>query len=349
MMRYIDKILYVILLANTFPSYSQGFVYSIVKPFNEWHCIDFVKNIDKSKPHAYNVGDLPLVSWFDKSGDTFSTVNICSHMGSKLDHGTVKDGCLVCPYHGLQHDNTKAFGETMIFQDKLWWSYEPKNKRPPAVPFYNNKNFETAEMTIDMDANLLDCAYNTMDLNHPAFVHNNMLGFGSNIPPTNVNTVEYAKDDKVGLSFTYKSNSNLAHLKRELKKSQNFHVYGYPYNTWSRVSLPNNQHLIINVDLLPLAPNKTRWFVTMKFNYWNNVLLEKALMYFAANCILYQDKHQMARQAKVSDLKDLVMFQTVLQNEEHLDKLKNMLSKYAYPDKNKVLDLYQYHKQKHQI
>jgi hypothetical protein len=139
------------------------------------------------------------------------------------------------------------------------------------------------------------------------------------------------------------------HLKRELKKSQNFHVYGYPYNTWSRVSLPNNQHLIINVDLLPLAPNKTRWFVTMKFNYWNNVLLEKALMYFAANCILYQDKHQMAKQAEVSELKDLVMFQTVLQNEEHLDKLRNMLSKYEYPDKNKVIDLYQYHKQKQQM
>ena len=30
-------------------------------PFNRWHCIDFEKNIDKSKPFSYNVGDLPLV------------------------------------------------------------------------------------------------------------------------------------------------------------------------------------------------------------------------------------------------------------------------------------------------
>ena len=343
MVRYMKKLLTIIFLVSSHIQCIKCFINPIVKPFNEWHCIDFVKNIDKSKPYAYNVGDLPLVSWFDKAGDPHSTVNICSHMGSKLDHGKVKDGCLVCPYHGMHHNSRKAFGETMIFQDKLWWSYEPKNKRPPKVPFYNSKKFETSHMTIDIDANLLDCTYNTMDMNHPAFVHNNLLGFGSSIPPTDIKTVEYAKEDKVGLSFSYKSNSNLVHLKRELKKSQNFHIYGYPYNTWSRVSLPDNQHLIINIDFLPLTPNKTRWFITMKYNYWNNMLFEKVLMYFAANCILYQDKYQMARQAEVSDLKDLVMFQTILKNEEHFDKLKNMLSKYEYPDKNKVRELYKYH------
>lgn len=324
------------------------YVASYMNTFHHWHCIDFMKNIDKSKPYAYNIGELPLVAWFnDKQNITnpLSTVNICSHMGSKLDHGSISsDGCLICPYHGLKHNEDKSFGSTMIFQDKLWWSYEPVRKLPPKIPFYHSNKFETSIISIDIDANIVDCAYNTMDVNHPAFVHNNLFGFGSNIPPSDLRTVIYKDKKKIGLGFTYKSNSNLVHLKRDLKSSQNFHVYDYPYHTWSRVSLPNNQHLIIGVDFLPLSPNKTRWFVTMKYNYWNKFLFEKTLMYFAANCILAQDKYQLSKQAAPSSLKDLVMFQSSMCNEEHFDELKKLFADYKYPDTTSVVNLYKHHK-----
>lgn len=37
-----------------------------------------------------------------------------------------------------------------------------------------------------------DCIYNTMDLNHPKFTHNGILGFGtSNKSSKNVNTFKY--------------------------------------------------------------------------------------------------------------------------------------------------------------
>jgi phenylpropionate dioxygenase-like ring-hydroxylating dioxygenase large terminal subunit len=322
--------------------------YSFLSPlhvFNEWHCIDFVKNIDIKKPYAYNIGELPLVTWF-KNEEPLSTINICRHMGSKLDHGKITDnGCLICPYHGLEHNNNSTFGKSIIFQDKLWWSYNPKNKLPPAIPFYNNKNFETSFIKIDIDANLVDCAYNTMDINHPAYVHNNIFGFGSNIPPTDIKIIDYPKNkDKLGLSFNYKSNSNLVHLKRELKQSKNFHIYEYPYTTWSRVSLPNNEHLFVNVNMLPLSPNKTRWLVTLKHNYWNKSPLEKNLMAFAAECILSQDKEQLSKQAPESMLKRTIMYRENFANEEHFDKIKTMFSKYIYPDHKQVLDLYNYHK-----
>ena len=349
------KILSVVIIFNSILSAYSYIVSSVpfyqkpkanISPFNEWHCIDFVQNIDKKKPFSFNIGELPLVSWFNTS-EAYTTINICSHMGSKLDHGKVTNGCLSCPYHGLQHNKDKTFGETVIFQDKLWWSYEPKHKLPPKIPFYNNKRFETTFITVDIDANLVDCAFNTMDVNHPAFVHNNLLGFGSSIPPTNIETITYPKNqDKVGLAFTYKSNSNLIHLKRELKLSKNFHVYEYPYTTWSRVSLPNNEHLFVNVNMLPLGPDKTRWFVTLKHNFWHKTRLEKEMMKFCADCILFQDKQQLSRQAPSSDLKALVMNQEQFVFEEHFNDLRYMFSKYTYPDKQKVIELYKYHKQK---
>lgn len=313
--------------------------------FRHWHCVDFIKNIDATKPYAYNVGDLPLVVWFNNTKQPVSTLNICKHMGSRLDSGTVKDGCLICPYHGLQHSHqSDAFGSTVVFQDKLWWSYNPYQKKPPAVPFYNNKEYETAMIKVEVNANIVDCAFNTMDVNHPAFVHNNLLGFGSNVPPTNLQTIRY-NDQKLGLTFQYKSNSNIVHLKRELKTSNNYHVYEYPYTTWSRVSLSKNgkkEHLFVCVNMLPMEADKTRWMVTLKHNFWNKSEFEKKLMQFAANCILFQDQQQMARQAPDNFLKHLVMHNVVLENEEHIKDFKQMFRRYKYPSMIDVIKLVKY-------
>lgn len=309
-------------------------------PFNNWHSIDFVKNIDKTKPFSYNVGDLPLVTWFNKNDKPLSTINICQHMGSKLNEGNVEEGCLKCPYHGLEYNEDKTFGDTMIFQEKLWWSYNPVKKTPPSIPFYNNKNYETSYIKLDVNANIIDCAFNTMDVNHPAYIHNNIFGFGSKIPPSNLKTIKYPKNsDKIGLSFNYISNNNIAHLKRELRKSKNFHVYEFPYTTWSRVTLPTNEELFVNVNMLPIARNKTRWLITLKHNFWKSSI-EKRFMNFAADCILYQDKQQMNRQENDSILKSLVMNQVSLRNEEHFEELKQMFKKYKYPDYSQVVLLY---------
>jgi len=310
-----------------------------LETFRHWHCIDLVKNIDVNKPYSYNVGDLPLVLWFNKTNQPVTTINICKHMGSKLDTGTIKNGCLKCPYHGLEHTHhNDAFGSTIVFQDKLWWSYNPYHKKPPSVPFYNNKNFETTVIKVEVNANIVDCAFNTMDVNHPAYVHNNVFGFGSNSPPTNLKTIKY-NDKKLGVTFNYKSNSNIVHLKRELKTSKNFHMYEYPYTTWSRVSLPTNEHLIVCVNMLPIEADKTRWIVTLKHNFWNKSDLEKKLMEFAANCILFQDQQQMSKQAPDNFLKHVVMHKVVLENEEHLSDYKKMFREYKYPSMIDVIKL----------
>ena len=313
-----------------------------LEPFNRWHCIDFVKNIDKTKPYSYNIGDLPLVSWFDKD-HAHTTMNICDHMGSKLDNGKIDNGCLYCPYHGIEHGANNTFGKTVIHEDKLWWSYEPVKQKPPYVPFYNNQNYETSSITVDVDAGLEDCILNTMDIHHPAHIHNNIFGFGSDIPPKNMKYFEYENQDKYGLSFEYSSQSGLVHLKKSLKKSLNFHMYEYPLTSWSRVSLPSKEHLYVNVNMLPLSRDKTRWIVTLKHNFWKSQL-EKEFLKYTAKCIIYQDQQQMKRQAKYNILKTIVMNQRELENEDHMKKLRDMIKKYKYPSTGDVVMLYNYHK-----
>ena len=94
--------------------------------------------------------------------------------------------------------------------------------------------------------------------------------------------------------------------------------------------------------MLPMEADKTRWMVTLKHNYWNKSELEKKLLEFAANCILFQDQQQMAKQAPDNFLKHLVQHNVVLQNEEHLEPIKKMFHKYKYPSMIDVIKLVQY-------
>jgi len=314
--------------------------YAISPLLNQWYPIDFIKNIDITKPHSYNIGELPLVSWFT-TNNTLSvktTINICNHRGSKLGHGKVKDGCLVCPYHGLKHKT--SFGKTIIYQDKLWWAYEPITHLPPSIPLYNDKNYESSFIKIDINAGLKDCMDNLMDLNHAGSVHNNILGFGSDVPASDLKTYEYSPT-KIGISFAYKSNSNFKHIKNEIEITKNFNMIEYPFSSWSRVSMPNNEHLYVNIHMLPLAKNKTRWLVTLRHNYWRSYF-EKLIMKIAAKCILLQDASQLSQQADQNELRSFIENKQEMASEDHFKLMKRMFSKYTYPNSETVSNLYLY-------
>ena len=333
---YIYILFYILLIPNYFV-----LSFNLPPVFREWHCINFVKNIDTTKPYPFKIGELPLISWYDnKYNKTYTTVNICSHMGSKLDNSKINNGCLVCPYHGMLYSEEKAFGETIIYQDKLWWSYEPIASKPPATPFYNNKDYSTTNICIDVDANIMDCVLNIMDVNHPQYY--NML-----IPPKKIkkfkylNNIDEPKRLSLGISFKNKVLSNKIKEFNEYNKYYN--MYKFPYNAWTRLLLPNKQQSIMNIDFLPIGIDKTRWFITMKNNRETNNIFTKPFIYYYAN----QYKELLNNnQALHTDLKKLVIRQEVLANENHLDDIYNMFEKYKYPDNNMVCNLYKYHKKK---
>jgi len=187
---------------------------------NSWHCLGFIKDIDFTKPYSINIGELPLVLWKNKT-EIYSTINICRHMGSKLSNAIICHGSLKCQYHGYENTNKDQFGITKIFEDKIFWSYKPKDKNPPKEPFYNNLNYEKSFITIDLPCSLPDGAYNTMDIYHPEFVHPGILGFGSKNAPSNIRNFIYP-DKSIGLSFTYPSKS-LAIINQNI--TQNYHMF----------------------------------------------------------------------------------------------------------------------------
>lgn len=312
-----------------------------VNLFNHWTCIGLKEKIDFTKPYITNIGELPLVIWKNED-KLYSTVNICKHMGSKLDNGIItKDGCLECQYHGFKYTPTDIFGQVIEHQGKLFWSYEPIHKKPFSVPFVDNINYETSFLEMDMHCSLTDSIYNTMDLRHPEFVHNKMVGFGSNVPPTNIKYYTY--NDRVGLSFNYNSNKVIRQVTKDTHLTHNFHMFVYPTFSWSRVIFDNNKHLIIGVNLLPISPTKTRWYITASTNHYKG-LIDQQFLKVMASTILNQDYVQMKNQHPEDALKKEVLFNHIFEDEEVIIQLKNIMKDYKYPNVNICSELYKDYK-----
>lgn len=262
-------------------------------------------------------------------------------MGSSLTTGKITpQGCLKCPYHGLEYTQNDTVGQTVEHEGKIFWSYKPYRPTPHSTPYFNDPKYTTSHLQIDMDAPLIDSALNTMDIRHPEYVHS--MGFGSNTPPQNIKHSIYenqhAHTQSVGLSFDYSSNGIMRTLNDRVKVTHNYHMYVYPTFSWSHVSF-NEKSLIIGVNLLPISPNQTRWFITIAHNYYKSDL-GKEFMKVLARTILNQDYIQMRKQVADSPLKRAMFFDHVFSDEEAVVDLHKMFEKYEYPDIQMAVDLY---------
>jgi phenylpropionate dioxygenase-like ring-hydroxylating dioxygenase large terminal subunit len=313
---------------------SQKQLISDKSVLRHWTCIGVQEHIDWSKPYSVQLGDLPLVIWSDPTvpDSFFSTINICPHMGSKLDNGIITpSGKLQCQYHGKELDKTDQFGQVQLHEGKLFWARNPIHPSPPRIPYFHHQDYVHSFLELDMDAGLKDCALNSMDLRHPEFVHR--MGFGSPIPATNIKNYLYPSRkgyaDRVGLSFDYQSNPVMQQINQNFEPTHNFHMFIYPTFSWSRVTF-QNKHLIVALNLLPLSPNKTRWYVTLVHNYSKNNV-QKQIMKLLALTIMKQDFVQMRMQQPESALKRARMFEHVFDDENVILRLYKMLEDYEYP------------------
>lgn len=308
--------------------------------FHHWHCLGIKEKIDFSKPFPVNIGELPLVIWKNPISQKYaSTINICKHMGSKLDNAEITHvGCLKCKYHGLENNPEDTFGECREHEGKIFWAYKPLKPTPEKIPFFHDNNFTTSFLEIDMECSLKDSAFNTMDLRHPEFVHSGLFGFGNNVPPKNIKHFYYSRDN-VGLSFDYISKQNIQSLNANAKFTNNYHMYIYPSFSWSKVTFDKTKHLIIGLNLLPLSEKKTRWFITICNNYFTKPFQQNFLKILAFT-ILSQDYKQMKNQQTESSLKDMVLFNHKFENEEAILFLHERFRDYQYPTIQSATELY---------
>jgi nitrite reductase/ring-hydroxylating ferredoxin subunit len=75
-----------------------------------WYVFAASTDIRSRRPVGATVGGVEIVAWRDSQGGLVVGPGACPHLGAALCTGTVADGALICPWHGLRLDGRGEFG-----------------------------------------------------------------------------------------------------------------------------------------------------------------------------------------------------------------------------------------------
>ena len=274
--------------------------------YNEWHCIGFNKNIDKSKPYHFNIGSLQIITHF--KNDTNSTLiplttiilnplKCINKMNNKIYLN------ILSIKYNLKYVEQNICGTTLFYQDRLWWSYKSLNKLPPFLPFYNDKSYDLLSIELDVNANIIDCIINNMNIN----IYNKSLKY---------------------LNINYN---------KKITLSDNYLYYNYPSSMWYKIYMPLDlqkqkyKNIIININMTPINLNKTKWYIIIinNKNKLKNYNIKKEI-YNILYCFI----------KKLSIQNELILLKNyILNNTIYNYYFKNILLIYNYTNIEIILKL----------
>ena len=157
-----------------------------------WYWVEFSENLKKGKLHSKKWMGRQTVFWRDDSGKVCLAKAVCPHLGANLSPecgGRLKDGCLVCPFHGFTYNargrcvNTPTGPLNTSVQLETYPTYEtggvilaywhPKQRDPewsiPELDDSDWSNFIYAAQEIRTHPQ--ETSENGVDVTHLPYVH----------------------------------------------------------------------------------------------------------------------------------------------------------------------------------
>ncbi|MBT5048264.1 MAG: aromatic ring-hydroxylating dioxygenase subunit alpha [Rhodospirillaceae bacterium] len=163
---------------------------------NRWYVAAWARELDDG-PVGRTIMDEPIAFFRAKDGKVAALEDACAHRFMPLSLGTVEDGCLQCPYHGLRYDSAGACvhvpGQTQVppgarvksypVAEKwryVWiWMGDAAQADEALIPDYHWN--DDPEWVSVGDYFYVKGSYrllidNLLDLSHVAYVHATTLG-----------------------------------------------------------------------------------------------------------------------------------------------------------------------------
>ena len=220
---------------------------TLPSPFPEgWYFVASRKTIEKEKLIQKTWMGENIVAYCDESGNICVAEAYCPHLGSNLSPtagGRVREGRLVCPFHGYEFDATGTcvatpyapaprFTSLRVFESReiagmifAWWGSEGREAqwRLPAESLDEDGWCDLELRTVRFAGHPQETSENAVDLAHLRYVH----GFGA------VERVEPVSVDGPHLRsrFNFQSTRSLAKVANlTFDLSADTHVYGLGYS-----------------------------------------------------------------------------------------------------------------------
>lgn len=161
---------------------------------NYWYAAGTSKELKGNKPIKRIVFDIPIVIWRVSDHEFAALLDRCAHRNAPLSEGRVKDGCIVCPYHGWTFEqngqcsnipsegphkeripNHKVEKFPTLEQNGLIWVWMgrsvPPDKQPFPMPLKKTRGWKNYYMITRFSNNVTNLVENFMDVPHTIYVH----------------------------------------------------------------------------------------------------------------------------------------------------------------------------------
>lgn len=152
---------------------------ALARPSGGWYVLDSKRAIGPG-PSRYRVSGQDYVVWRAEGGILVAP-DSCPHMGARLSDGFVRDGCVVCPWHGLALDGEGlgAWKPIDTYDDGvlIWIQPEDEADRSerPFLPARPERYFD-AVMRLEARCDPRDVVANRLDPWHGAHFHPHSFG-----------------------------------------------------------------------------------------------------------------------------------------------------------------------------
>lgn len=170
---------------------------------NQWYAILPSKQVKANQLLAVKRLNLELVLFRSANGAISCVVDQCAHRGAALSKGKLKDGCIQCPFHGLEFNpdgrcvfipangtsSTETLGRYNVkhfpvreWQGILYIWYGDADSVAGEPPFFTDHmdgSFVYSEIEDHWNSHYSRCIENQLDVVHLPFVHHNTIGRGN--------------------------------------------------------------------------------------------------------------------------------------------------------------------------
>lgn len=276
-----------------------------------WYIAAESRELKKDKPLARTILNEWIVLYRNEQGQAVALRDSCLHRGSQLSKGTVRNGNLVCGYHGWHYGNEGqvvvipsegpqkqtrmrcAHRFAVVEQDDFVYVRLAEDKGLGVLPFtmpcYKHKGYGNIRLQNVFSNNIINCAENFVDIPHTTYVHPGIFRntknekFGAQVQRKDGSVfVRYLNEKKNFGMFSWFLNSS----GKEIEHTDEFLM---PNVTSVHYRFGDGKHFIITSQSVPVEENKTLVYTDLTYNYglWN--WFAKPVIKAAAQKIIDQD------------------------------------------------------------
>ena len=128
---------------------------ALARPGGGWFVVDASRRFAGDGPRRYTIVGQELVFW-RSGGALLAAPDTCPHMGASLSGGCVRDGRIVCPWHGLALGNQPhgTWRPVPVVDDGVlvWVRMDAAGEAPLAQPVALERPARYIDATIRMEA-----------------------------------------------------------------------------------------------------------------------------------------------------------------------------------------------------